>query len=332
MSSPDISVIIPVHNSEGTIGKCLESLANLEGPSPEIIILDDGSTDRTLEICQSFKHIKIIQLTKGGPSRARNIGIELARGQFIAFTDGDCIVDKNWLNELRTCFTAPDIASAGGDQLSPCDESVTGKRIQKFLKSIGFVADYVKTGRTLRETEHNPSCNAMYRKSVLQHVGCFSDSLWPGEDVELDMKIRKAGHRIMFNPNAIVHHYRPSTYRAYARMMIRYGAAQRYLVRKYGFFRPIHFEPFALIAIVICVLGLTAFNPVFLGILPPLFLAPVVIFYWRVQDFKESLVCSYLLLITLVCWNWGFAAGQPVSVRADNGKAIDRNVPTAGGQ
>jgi GT2 family glycosyltransferase len=312
VSSSDISVVIPVHNSEETIGKCLKSLVELEGPAPEIIILDDGSTDRTSEICRSFEQIKLITLTKGGPSRARNIGIKLAEGQFIAFTDGDCIVDKRWLTELRSCFTEPDVASVGGDQMSPSDETVTGKRIQNFLKTIGFVADYVKTGLTLRETEHNPTCNAMYRKSVLEEAGCFNESLWPGEDVELDLKIRKAGHRIMFNPKAIVSHYRPKTYRAYGRMMVRYGAAQRYLVGKYGFFRPIQYEPFAAVASLVCTVGLMVLYPVLLGLLPLLLLAPTAFFHVRARDLKESLACSYLLFITLICWNWGFALGLPI--------------------
>ena len=116
---PSISIVIPVYNCEDTVGKCLESLLQLEGNDYEIIMMNDGSTDRTLEICGSIPEIQTVTLENGGPSRARNKGIELARGEFIVFTDGDCVVDRNWLAELRKGFDAPDVAGVGGNQIEP---------------------------------------------------------------------------------------------------------------------------------------------------------------------------------------------------------------------
>ncbi len=240
--APKISIVIPVHNCKATIAKCLDSLSRLDHPSFEVTIVDDGSTDSTPEICESFAGVNVIRLEKGGPSRARNRGIKSARGEFVAFTDGDCLVDKRWLQELEKGFTGPLIAGVGGDQKSPEDDTEVGKRIQRFLKTIGFVTGYIKTDAAMKETEHNPSCNSMYRKGVLKQVGCFDEALWPGEDVELDLKITTLGQSLIYNPRAVVFHYRPKNYADFSRMMLRYGACQWYLVRKYGFFRRIQYS------------------------------------------------------------------------------------------
>ncbi|MBI4962248.1 MAG: glycosyltransferase [Desulfomonile tiedjei] len=250
--------------------------------------------------------LKVMRVSQGGPSRARNVGVGAASGKLVAFTDADCIVDKNWLTELEKGFTGPDVAGVGGDQKSPEDETETGRLIQDFLKSIGFMTGYIKTGSRLKETEHNPTCNSMYRKKVLEEVGGFDESLWPGEDVDLDLKIRRRGYKLIFNPEACVGHYRPKTYRDFGRMMRRYGASQWYLVKKYGFFRKLHFVPVALLIGLAAFIGLLSWDPRFW---PIIFLPWPLMFLWfylKSRRIGKSLRFLYLFIITMVNWNWGF--------------------------
>lgn len=306
---PNISVVVPVHNCSKTVGKCLESLLQLDYPSFEIIVVDDGSTDSTARICRSYGQVHVVELEKGGPSRARNVAIDRAKGKFVAFTDGDCIVDGRWLTELEKGFTRPDVAGVGGDQRSPDDDSDTGKLIHHFLKTVGFVADYVKTDSVLKETEHNPTCNAMYRKTVLKEVGGFNEHLWPGEDVELDLKIRRRGYTLIYNPSARVAHYRPETYRGFAGMFKRYGAAQGYLVREYGLFRRIHCVPIVLLVGSVLLAVLAAWYPIVLLIA---LLALPVLFSWfslTTGSFGRGIQFTLLMLILLITWNWGFFVG-----------------------
>ena len=306
---PKISVVIPVYNCRETIRKCLNALAALDHSSFEVIVVDDGSTDGTAEICEAFPGTKVIRLDRGGPSCARNVGISQAQGEFVAFTDGDCIVDRKWLAELEKGFGRPEVAGVGGDQKSPEDETTTGKRIQEFLKLIGFMTDYIKTASTMRETEHNPSCNVMYRKSALAEVGGFDEELFPSEDVELDLKIRRRGYGLLYNPAAVVGHYRPGNYRDFASMMKRYGGSQRYLVARHGFFRRLHFVPAILgMWLIMIIVGLIYNPPVGLAILALSCAAPVW-FFVKTRNIGKSLQFTLLFVITVSEWNLGFLRG-----------------------
>jgi cellulose synthase/poly-beta-1,6-N-acetylglucosamine synthase-like glycosyltransferase len=309
-SGPRISIIVAVYNSQSTISKCLESIFGLDHPSYEVIVVDDGSSDRTAELCEAFSGAKVIRLDRGGPSRARNIGVLAARGAIVAFTDGDCIVDGQWLNELERGFIRSDVAGVGGDQRSPADESEMGKRIQEFLKISGIVTKYIKTDATFRETDHNPSCNSAYRKVVIEEIGGFDETQFPGEDLELDLKILRRGHRLIYNPAAVVEHYRPGTYLEFCRMMRRYGAGEWHLVRKHGFFRMSDLEPVAVAAGLISVIALLVIYP---HAWPVILLPWPIIAFWfflKTGNLAGTVQFVVLFMITLTNWNWGFFTGS----------------------
>lgn len=306
---PRVSIIIPVHNCRRTIAQCLDSLVQIDHPSFEIIIVDDGSTDETPAICGAYSQVRLVRVRKGGPSKARNTGIAIARGDFVAFTDGDCIVEPGWLAELEKGFTSPEIAGVGGNQNCPKDDTQMGVAIHGFLKCIGFVSDYVKTDIQVIETHHNPTCNVMYRKDVLKEVQGFNEDLWPGEDVELDLQIRRRGYKLIYNPAACVAHYRPATYRGFARMLYRYGAAQGYLVRKYGLFRLVHYVPIVVFAGLALLAVFSLRSPLVWAV--PLLALPclVLIFRLKTGSLSRGLQFTHLMLITLSAWNVGFVAG-----------------------
>ncbi|MGG7213279.1 glycosyltransferase family 2 protein [Clostridium nigeriense] len=99
-----ISVIVPVYNTEKYIRKCIESLLNQTYKRLEIILVDDGSQDRSGEICDEYKsideRITVIHKKNGGLSDARNVGIKIAKGEYIAFLDSDDWVDINLYSRL----------------------------------------------------------------------------------------------------------------------------------------------------------------------------------------------------------------------------------------
>ncbi|MBQ9010708.1 MAG: glycosyltransferase family 2 protein, partial [Clostridia bacterium] len=118
MNGPDISVIVPCFNAERYLGTCLESLAVQKRPEIEMIFIDDGSTDGTGAILDRFSHAepraKVYHLANEGVSAARNRGIRLAKGQYIAFLDSDDAFEENALSILYKAArrTNADIISA----------------------------------------------------------------------------------------------------------------------------------------------------------------------------------------------------------------------------
>jgi len=243
-TGPLVSIIIPAKNAQAVIKKCVDSILRQNYKNYELIVVNDGSTDKTAQILADYPLVKALTTPGAGPSEARNIGIALAKGEFAAFTDADCVVAGDWIAELLKGFTNEKTAGCGGAQKSPEDDSGFGKKVQDFLSIFGFISGYLQSGSKMRLTSHNPSCNVMYRKSILVESGGFLAGLWPGEDVELDYRIKKNGYSLMFNPQAVVYHYRPNNFRNFNAMMFRYGQAQGFLVRKYGIFRMIQVLPF----------------------------------------------------------------------------------------
>ncbi len=315
-----ISVVIPVYNCQQTIAQCLDSMVSQDHPHYEVLVVDDGSTDRTVDICATYPNIQMIQLKNGGPARARNIGTTMATGEIVAFTDGDCIAEPNWLSELARGFNRPRIAGVGGDQKSPHDETVFGRRVQDILKLLGVVTYYTQAISVLTETPHNPSCNAAYLKRVLDEVGGFDEGLWPGEDVDLDIRIRKKGHTLIYNPDAVVRHYRPKTYGGFAVMMRRYGASAWQLFRRYGFFRVLQYEPLILIVGLILGTFMILWNP-WLALL--FFMPWLIVYFWiltKTGGVTTSMHAVILFALILVNWNWGYFTGyryRPWSVSKD---------------
>jgi len=303
MNTPLVSIIIPARNAQSTMRKCLDSVFNLNYPNYEIIVINDGSTDNTAKILSGYNNIKVLITAGEGPSKARNTALKEARGEFIAFTDSDCIVDAEWLTELLKGFTDEKVGGVGGIQKVPEDDSAFGKAVQEFLSLFGFISDYMKSDLKMRQTNHNPTCNVMYRKALLLELGGFLVNLWPGEDVEIDYRIRKRGYRLMFNPKAVVFHYRVDNFSDYSRMMFRYGCAQGQLVRKYGFFRRIHFLP-----VFIFIFGIFLGYNIFLGLLISL-LFLIWLFGIALTKSRNPILLLRLFFITVFMWNIGFLKG-----------------------
>lgn len=103
-----VSVIVPIYNQEGTLEKCVDSLVQQDFDSYSIILVDDGSGDKSADICDAyakkFSNVMVKHVLNGGVARARNIGLELADSDFICFVDSDDYVEKEYISSLVNCI------------------------------------------------------------------------------------------------------------------------------------------------------------------------------------------------------------------------------------
>src|SRR3989344_4702815 len=116
MQNPKISLIIPAYNEEKYIGECLKSvIENSDGKFHEIIVVDNGSTDRTTEIARGFSCIKVVHEKLKGTNRARERGLRESTGDLIAFIDADTQLHSNWHDTAQKIFSKnPDMVSLSG--------------------------------------------------------------------------------------------------------------------------------------------------------------------------------------------------------------------------
>jgi cellulose synthase/poly-beta-1,6-N-acetylglucosamine synthase-like glycosyltransferase len=233
---PSVSVVVPVHNSEDTISTCLESIFNLDYPKDklEVIVVDD-SNDRTPEIVRKFdvNHIRFNR--RVGIGFARRIGVETAKGELSASTDSDCRVEPNWLKELTKHFDCPEVGGvAGGVILHPYD------KMGKYVGVLGFPAGgllgFAKMFpvKNSGEIERISTANAIFRRKILLEVGNFHPSFfYGGEDVNLSLRIAEKGHKLIYEPKAIVHHYESrNNLSGFIKWHLRRGAAYHSIHRR----------------------------------------------------------------------------------------------------
>ncbi|HXR81615.1 MAG TPA: glycosyltransferase [Saprospiraceae bacterium] len=214
-SLPFISIIIPAKNEEKLIRSCITSLHALDYPKEklEIIVVDGLSTDQT-DIVARELGATVVSNVKQTVSPGRNIGFENAKGELIAFTDADCIADKNWLASSVKYFEQDEtVACVGGPNLTPESES-------NFGKAVGFVFDqpifaagsiHARELKEMKEVSSIPGCNAIYRQEVLAKVMPLDESMLTGDDTLLNRKILDLGYKLLYTPDVSVLHFRRPT-------------------------------------------------------------------------------------------------------------------------
>lgn len=226
-SWPKISVVVCAYNEERVLGSCLASLAALSYPDLEVIVCDDGSTDRTLEAARRFP-FRILELPHGGLSRARNAGIAAATGSLVAFLDADATCHSEWPYHLALSLEEDNVVATGGPNL---DSASTGLVERAVALSPGVPLQVLIADD---RAEHVPGCNMAFSKDVLLAMDGFDPIFTAaGDDVDMCWRILDAGREIGFSPAAQVRHRRRGNIRSYLRQQRGYGRAERLLAGRH---------------------------------------------------------------------------------------------------
>jgi glycosyltransferase involved in cell wall biosynthesis len=219
MNPVSVSVIIPAYNASATIGRALEALSKQNCFQPfEVIVVDDGSFDNTGTIVCSFPSVKYIRQDNAGPAAARNRGAGLAQGEFLAFTDSDCIPHEDWISQLMAGFGQPQVGVVAGSYGIANPESRLARCVYKEIlwRHCHLMPDYPNSFG---------SYNFCVRKNVFEAVGGFDTGYRAasGEDNDLSYKITQSGWRIYFQRQALVDHYHPALVAKYLKEQFRHG-------------------------------------------------------------------------------------------------------------
>lgn len=217
MSIPFTSVIVPVYNEESNITALLDSLFAMDFPREryEIIIVDNNSTDATKDIVQKYPVILLQQKEKQNSYASRNLGIEHATGEILAFTDGDCTVDKYWLSRSVSILAQ-----------NPIIDIVAGKAVITFKKKNLF--SFIDEIRHLKQDKYVSkgrcaTVNMITRKALFANIGLFRDDYVSGGDFEWSLRATRNGARIVYSDDVVVFHKARETFKSLAQKRARVG-------------------------------------------------------------------------------------------------------------
>jgi GT2 family glycosyltransferase len=209
-----VSIVVPNWNGKRYLESCLSCLRAQTYPETEVILVDGGSTDGSIEFVKgSYPEARILLLGENkGFSKAANEGLRIARGEFVALLNNDTMADSGWITELvkgitssiEIGFCASKILRApGGKTIDTAGDCYTRYGVAK------------KRGRDLEANRFDQpelvfgacAAAALYRKSMLEEIGFFDEDLFcVYEDVDLSFRAQLAGYRCLYIPTAIVRH------------------------------------------------------------------------------------------------------------------------------
>ena len=188
-----VSIIVPVYNVEKYLHKCIDSLLSQTLPDIEIILIDDGSTDNSGNICDDYannhKNIKVYHQKNSGPSAARNIGLQYAQGEYVGFVDSDDFISPDMYKNLY------EIAKSKNIDLVTCNCNIINKE-NSFWSSLKMPANKVLSKpeiNCLISTSHENrilwfTCKGLYKLEIIKKNDITYYNLNSGEDTLFNLE------------------------------------------------------------------------------------------------------------------------------------------------
>lgn len=219
------SIVVPTYNRPQQLRVLLQSLAALDYPRErfEVIVVDDGGAFKPdaviAEFCTQLK-LTLLESPHGGPARARQTGIDVARGEFLAFTDDDCVPAANWLKIFEEAFVTNPNCALGGQTINALEENNYSSASQ--LLTSYLYEHYDKQANSTRFFTTN---NIAFPRAHFQALGGL-DKGWTisgGEDRDLCERWRRHGYGLRYVPEAVVYHSHALTWRTFWRQHFNYG-------------------------------------------------------------------------------------------------------------
>jgi len=202
------SLIVLNWEGRGVVEPCLDSLLAAAGEEDEIIVVDNASTDGSLEHLRARGDIRLVSLAENGYIFSLNRGLDIARGRYVAFLNNDIVVEPDFVDRCLAGF------SDGEDVFAVCPRILEPTGIDQGSRTSGSWHRGLIFYRPLQHSDTPTDCffavggQSFFRKDMLDELGSIDPLLWPmyHEDVELSYRAWKRGWRIRYAPDAIAHH------------------------------------------------------------------------------------------------------------------------------
>lgn len=327
MEKKKVVVLIPTLNCADDLRRCLRALEAQTYQDFEILVVDGHSQDDTVKVAKEFG-ARVVFDDGDTRGHACNTGLRHTNADIVVFTDADTIPRRDWLENLVRHFDNPEVSSVGGPNIAPPDDTYIGKCADVTYGSIIMTGDtrYGKIMDRVVKIYHNPGCNVAYRKSVIEGVGGFEEDLPTAEDLALDHRITSNGHKIYFDPDAVVFHRRRGTIKGYMRQIYRYGLGRAMAnIRHPGLKKCLHILPtigiFLFVALLLVSVASLLLLPQPVSLYPSLLLMILLAIYFSISLFgashsyspyaKGMYVVSTPVLIALghIAWGVGYLKG-----------------------
>jgi len=305
-----VSIVIPAYNAERTLRECLQGVTTLKWSGElEVIVVNDGSSDKTSEIASSFSKVKVINVPHEGVAQATNIGVKAAHYDIVVLVDADAVLETDWLEKIIPSLDDSSVAAVSGYAVT-ANRSIIGKLMGYDVES--------RLDRVPTDTDHLFTMNVACRRNALLEVGLFNKELHAGQDVDLSRRLKAAGYRLILRKDARCRHYWKDNLKGYLRQQYNYACYRMGLARRIR--KPydqvtglgmVLQVPLTMLVLLFATFGGLAFPwaPLALFSLPLIHLPETIVLLSRRKDIRIFLL-PLLFTIRNLCWvcaamGWG---------------------------
>ncbi len=221
------SIIIPLYNRPAEIRELLDSLTQQTYKHFEVVVVEDGSTEKSEEIVASFRdrlEVKYFFKENSGPGLSRNYGAARASGDYFIFLDSDCIVPATYLQEIEDELAEHPVDAFGGPDRAHESFTDLQKAINYSMTSI-LTTGGIRGKKKSMEKFHPRSFNMGFSRRVFEVTGGFSGMRF-GEDIDMSIRIMEAGFQTRLFPAAYVYHKRRTSWKKFFKQIYNSGIAR----------------------------------------------------------------------------------------------------------
>ncbi len=227
---PLVSIIVACKAIDSYTKECILGCLQLNYPQFELLVLPDHPANLSEE------RVRVLPTGPVKPSEKRNIGVNAAKGEIIAFIDGDAYPDKDWLKNSIGYFDNPKVAAVGGPGLTPQSDTTMQRASGEILSSFlgAGPLSFRHSTKLARKCDDLPTVNLIVRRSTFEEMGGFDSAYWPGEDTKFcrDL-VYGLGADALYAPDVVVYHHRRLLFRPHLKQIAGYGLHRGYFAKKF---------------------------------------------------------------------------------------------------